>query len=88
MELLIADCEDCIHYHVCEEVPNNPDKCYNFKHNCLNTYSLLVKAFAKYLKQHSCFYNLDNYHSFDAVDIDNLDDLVDSFLKQIGVSND
>lgn len=38
--------------------------------------------FAKYLKQHSCSYDLDNYHSFDAIDIDDLDNLIEEFLKQ------
>ena len=39
-----------------------------------------VTAFSKYLKKNSCFYDLDNYHSFSAIDIDNLDDLVKEFL--------
>ena len=39
-----------------------------------------VIAFVKYLKEHSCFYDLDNYHSFSAIDIDNLDNLVEEFL--------
>lgn len=40
-----------------------------------------VMAFTKYLKENSCFYDLDNYYnSFSAIDIDNLDDLVEEFL--------
>ena len=38
--------------------------------------------FAKYLKHRSCSYDLDNYHSFDAIDIDDLDDLVEEFLRK------
>ena len=39
-----------------------------------------VIAFLKYLKENSCFYDLDNYHSFRAIDIEYLDDLADEFL--------
>ena len=35
-----------------------------------------IKEFAERLKEHVCFYDLDNYHSFSAVDIDVLDDIV------------
>ena len=41
-----------------------------------------VIKFANYLKKHSCSYDLDNYHSFDAIDVDNLDDLVEEFLSK------
>lgn len=41
-----------------------------------------VMKFANYLKKNSCSYDLDNYHSFDAIDIENLDDLVDEFLSK------
>lgn len=41
-----------------------------------------VIKFANYLKEHSCFYDLDNYHNFGAIDIDNLDDLVEKFLEK------
>ena len=37
--------------------------------------------FAEYLKENACLYDLDNYHSFRAIDIDDLDDLVEDFLK-------
>lgn len=53
--------------------------------NALSTVEKLteetVREFANYLKEHSCSYDLDNYHSFDAVDIDNLDDYVEEFLE-------
>ena len=39
-----------------------------------------VIRFAEYLKEHACFYDIDNYHSFSAIDIDNLDNLVEEFL--------
>lgn len=41
-----------------------------------------VIKFANYLKENSCSYDLDNYHSFDAVDMDDLDDLVEEFLRK------
>ena len=41
-----------------------------------------VIKFANYLKMHSCAYDLDNYHSFDAIDIEDLDDLVEEFLDK------
>ena len=41
-----------------------------------------VIKFAEYLKNHSCSYDLDNYHSFDAIDIDYLDDFVEEFLDK------
>lgn len=40
-----------------------------------------IIAFVEYLKKHSCFYDLDNYHSFSAIDVDDLDDLVEEFLN-------
>lgn len=41
-----------------------------------------VLKFVEYLKEHSCFYDLDNYHSFSAVDIDNLEYLAKEFLDK------
>lgn len=41
-----------------------------------------VMKFAEYLKNHACSYDLDNYHGFDAIDIEDLDDLVDEFLSK------
>jgi len=41
-----------------------------------------VIKFAEYLKKHSCKYDLDNYHYFEAVDIEDLDDLVEEFLDK------
>ena len=41
-----------------------------------------VNKFVKYLKENSCFYDLDNYHSFRAIDIDDLNDLADEFLSK------
>lgn len=41
-----------------------------------------VIKFANYLKERSCFYDLDNYHNFSVIDIDNLDDLVEEFLEK------
>lgn len=41
-----------------------------------------IIKFANYLKEHSCSYDLDNYHSFNAVDIDDLDELVKEFLDK------
>jgi hypothetical protein len=41
-----------------------------------------VIKFAEYLKKHSCEYDLDNYHYFEAVDIEDLDDLVEEFLDK------
>ena len=41
-----------------------------------------VIKFANYLKNHSCSYDLDNYHSFDAIDIEDLDNLVEEFLDK------
>mgnify|MGYP003419257891 CR=1 len=46
-----------------------------------NGYDNGIKEFVNYLKEHSCFYDLDNYHSFRAIDIDDLDDLVKEFLR-------
>lgn len=41
-----------------------------------------VIKFAEYIKKHSCSYDLDNYHYFEAVDIEDLDDLVEEFLDK------
>jgi hypothetical protein len=34
------------------------------------------KEFAELLKEHKCSYDLDNYHSFDAVEVDVIDELL------------
>jgi hypothetical protein len=47
-----------------------------------NGYAAGVKEFANYLKEHSCSYDLDNYHSFEAIDIECLDDLIDDFVRK------
>lgn len=41
-----------------------------------------VIKFVEYLKENSCLYDLDNYHSFNAIDIDYLDDLAKEFLDK------
>ena len=41
-----------------------------------------IMVFMKKLKEHSCFYDLDNYHSFEAVDIDVVDDIVKEVLGE------
>ena len=41
-----------------------------------------VIKFANYLKEHACFYDIDNYHSFKAIDIEDLDDLIDDFFEK------
>lgn len=39
-----------------------------------------VIEFVEYLKRHSCKYGLENHHYFEAIDIEDLDNLVDGFL--------
>ena len=39
-----------------------------------------IREFAEYLKKHSCSYDLDSYHSFDAINIEDLDDLAGEFF--------
>lgn len=41
-----------------------------------------IKAFAEKLKEHKCSYDLDNYHSFEAVDVDIIDDIVKEVLGE------
>ena len=41
-----------------------------------------VRKFSKYLTDNSCFYDIDNYHSFRAIDIEDLEYLVDEFLSK------
>ena len=47
-----------------------------------NGYENGIKEFINYLKDNSCFYDIDNYHSFRAIDIDDLNDLVKEFLDK------
>lgn len=46
-----------------------------------NGYENGIVDIVNYLKENSCFYDIDNYHSFRAIDIDDLDDLIEEFLK-------
>lgn len=51
---------------------------YNKGHR--NGYQNGVRGFVEYLKKNSSEYDLENYHYFEAVDIEDLDDLADGFL--------
>lgn len=45
---------------------------------------ILLKEFVGYLKEHSCMYDYDttgHYHSFRAVDVDDMDDLLEEFME-------
>lgn len=42
----------------------------------------VVKEFVAKLKEHKCSYDLDNYHSFEAIDVDDIDDAVKEFLGE------
>lgn len=39
-----------------------------------------ILDFVEHLKENSCFYDLDNYHSFRAVDMETIDDIVKEVL--------
>lgn len=41
-----------------------------------------VLDFVEKLREYSCFYDLDNYHSFEAVEIDVIDDLAKEMLGE------
>jgi hypothetical protein len=45
------------------------------------TYEDGVVAFAKYLKEHAFMCDPDNRFSFYAIDVDDLDDFIEDFLK-------
>jgi hypothetical protein len=47
-----------------------------------NGYENGIVDIVNYLKENSCFYDIDNYHSFRAIDIDDLDDLVKDFFNK------
>ena len=48
-----------------------------------------IKDFVKELKQHSCFYDPINYMSFEAVNIEVIDEIAESIIKKIrGETND
>ena len=42
-----------------------------------------IKEFAERLKQLSCFYDLDNYHSFEAIDVEDVDSLVKEMTEEV-----
>lgn len=41
-----------------------------------------VKTFAERLKKHKCSYDLPDYHSFDAVDIEDIDNLLKELIGE------
>lgn len=48
-----------------------------------------IKELVKELKQHSCFYDPINYMSFEAVDIEDIDQIAETMIKKIrGETND
>ena len=42
----------------------------------------VIKEFIIKLKEYKCSYDLDNYHSFEAVELDVIDDVVKEFLGE------
>lgn len=44
--------------------------------------AVIIKEFVSKLKEHKCSYDLDNYHSFEAIDVDDIDDAVKEFLGE------
>lgn len=42
-----------------------------------------IKELVKELKQHSCFYDSINYISFEAVDIEAIDEIAETMIKKI-----
>lgn len=42
-----------------------------------------IKEFAEHLKEHSCSYDLDNYHSFNGIDVEYLDGFVEEMQADV-----
>ena len=40
-----------------------------------------VRNFVKFLKEHACDYDIDNHHSFSAIDVEELDELLEDWRK-------
>jgi hypothetical protein len=47
-----------------------------------NGYNAALKELAAKLKEHACSYDLDNYHWFEAVEIDIIDDIAKGLIKE------
>lgn len=55
-----------------------------FKEETVTLDEKLLKEFVGYLKEHSCMYDYDttgHYHSFRAVDVDDMDDMLEEFME-------
>jgi hypothetical protein len=47
-----------------------------------NGYNAALRELAEQLKKYACFYDLDNYHSFEAVAIEVIDDIANELIKE------
>ena len=47
-----------------------------------NGYNAALKELAEQLKEHACSYDLDNYHWFEAVDVEVIDDIANKLIKE------
>ena len=60
----------------------NEDVFYTMEKNTRIAITKAIQAFAEMLKEYKCSYDLDNYHSFEAVELDVIDDAVKEFLGE------
>lgn len=74
-------CKNCIHYKLCEYSvwSDREVKCRDFLSKDI------FKEFVEELKKHSCNYDLPNYHSFEAIDVEVIDEIVDEVIKKLGI---
>ena len=41
-----------------------------------------IKVFAEKLKKHKCSYDIDNYHYFEAIDVDDIDEVIKEMIGE------
>lgn len=81
-------CEKCIYRKNCQFIASHKfayvhgqiSECTAFEDESQaykDGYNAALKDFADALKNHDCSYDIYGYHSFSAVDIDNIDDIVE-----------
>lgn len=82
-------CENCIYSKNCQFLAThkraNVEECTAFEDKYQlykNGYNAALKDLTEALKEHAHLYNLETYHSFYAIDIEYIDDIVEELIKR------
>lgn len=68
----MVQCEKCLHRYICYA---EEEKCKDYLFDRSFGADMSAKEFYDEIKKHFCAYDLPNYHSFEAIEEETLDNL-------------